>query len=124
MGKDSEVRNQMSEVGALGASEMFAKINAQPPLMRAKAWATYLGKEIDWTTTFFSGEIESGERVFLAFRHEASDKMIFVRVTLTDYPWLMSTRRGELVRLRGRIEDINPLTIDLEATSLEQVAST
>ena len=114
----------MAEVRALEASEIFAKINAQPPLMRAKAWATYLGKEIDWITTFFSGEIESEERVFLAFRHEASDKMIFVRVTLTDYPWLTATRRGELVRLRGRIKDISPLAINLEATSLEQVAST
>ena len=104
------------------AAKIFSEIEAGPPLMRAKARAVYIGNEIDWTAAFFSGEMEDEERAFLALRHEASDKMIFAHVSLLDYPWLQSTRRGEAVRLRGRIAEIGPLTIDLEVVSLSQVA--
>ena len=104
------------------AAKIFSEIEAGPPLMRAKARAAYIGKEVEWTAMFFSGEPENDERAFLAFRHEPSHKMIFARVALADYSWLQSTRRGELVRLHGRIADIGPLTIDLEGVSLIQVA--
>ncbi len=104
------------------AVRIFSEIEARPPLMRAKARATHIGKEVDWTATFFSGEPEDEQRVFLAFRHEASDKMIFTRVVMADYPWLQSMQRGALVRLHGRISDIGPLTIDLKAASLSPVA--
>src|SRR3989338_3076418 len=102
------------------ARRIFSEIEACPPLMRAQARAAHIGKEVDWTASFFSGEIENKEQTFVAFRHDASDKMLFARVKLADYPWLRSTKRGEVVRLRGRICDIGPLTIDLEAVSLAQ----
>ena len=104
------------------AVRIFSEIEACPPLMRAKARAAHVGKEVDWIASFFSGEIENKKRAFVAFRHEASDKMIFTRVSLADYPWLESARRGEPVRLQGRISGIGPLTIDLEAVSLSPVA--
>lgn len=103
------------------AVKIFSEIEAYPPLMRAKARAAHVGKEVDWTATFFSGEMEDEERAFVAFRHEASDKMLFARVSLADYPWLQSARRGEAVRLQGRISKIGPLTIDLEAVNLTQI---
>ena len=103
------------------AVKIFSEIEACPPLMRSKARAAHIGKEVDWTTTFFSGEMENEKRAFLAFRHEASDKMIFTRASLADYPWLQSSQRGEPVRLRGRISKIGPLTIDLEGVSLTQI---
>ena len=104
------------------AVKIFSKIEAYPPLMRSKARAAYIGKKVDWTATFFSGEMENKKRVFLAFKHEASDKMIFTRVKLADYPWLKTAQRGETVQLRGRIEKIDALTIDLESVSLTRVA--
>lgn len=104
------------------AVRIFSEIEACPPLMRAKARAAHIGKEVDWTASFFSGEMGDEERAFVAFRHEASDRMLFAHVTLAGHPWLQSTKRGELVRLRGRISDIGPLTIDLEAVSLAPVA--
>ena len=103
------------------AVKIFSEIEACPPLMRSKARAVHIGKEVDWTATFFSGEMENEKRAFLAFRHEVSDKMIFVRASLADYPWLQSAQRGEPVRLRGRISKIGPLTIDLEGVSLTQI---
>ncbi len=104
------------------AAKIFSEIETGPPLMRARARAAYLGKEIDWTAAFFSGDPEDEQRAFLAFRHEPSQKMIFVRVALADYPWLQSAQRGERVRLHGRISDVGSLTIDLEAVRLVQVA--
>ncbi len=103
------------------AAKIFSEIETGPPLMRAKARVVYIGEEIDWTAAFFSGEPEDEQRVFLAFRHEPSDKMIFTYVALADYPWLQSMQRGELVRLRGRIVDVGSLTIDLEVASLSEV---
>ena len=100
---------------------IFSEIKAHPPLMRTQARAVHIGKEVDWTATFFSGEMEDQERAFVALRHEASDKMLFALVDLISHPWLQSTQRGETLRLRGRISSIGPLTIELEAVSLAQV---
>ena len=104
------------------AVRIFSEIEACPPLMRAKARAAHVGKEVDWTASFFSGEMEDEVCAFVAFRHEVSDKMIFARISLADNPWLESAKRGEPVRLQGRISSIGPLTIDLEAVSLSPVA--
>ncbi len=104
------------------AVKVFSEIEACPPLMRSQARAAHIGKEVDWTATFFSGEMENKKRAFLAFRHEASDKMIFTRASLADYPWLQSAQHGEPVRLRGRISKLGPLSIDLEAAILTQIA--
>lgn len=103
------------------AAKIFSEIETLPPLIRSKARATYVGREVDWTAIFFSGEMENKKRAFLAFRHEASDKMIFTHANLTDYPWLQSMQRGELVQLRGWISKIGPVSIDLETLSLAQV---
>ena len=104
------------------AVKIFSEIEAYPPLMRSKARAAHIGTEVEWTATFFSGEIENEKCAFLAFRHEASRKMIFVRASLADHPWLQSAQRGDPVRLRGRISEVGPLTINLEAVSLTQIA--
>ena len=104
------------------AAKIFSEIETLPPLMRSKATATYVGREVDWTAEFFSGEMETKKRAFLAFRHEASDKMIFTHANLADYPWLQSMQRGELVQLRGRLSKIGPVTIEFEASNLSPVA--
>ena len=105
-----------------GAAKIFSEIESGPQLMRAKARSAYIGQEIDWTAEFFSGEPEDEQRAFLALRHEPSEKMIFVHINLADYPWLQSARRGEVIRLRGRISKVEALTIGLDAVSLTQVA--
>lgn len=104
------------------AAKIFSEIRTLSPLMRSKASAKYIGREVDWTAEFFSGEMETKKRAFLAFRHEASDKMIFTHANLADYPWLQSMQRGELVQLRGRISKVGPVSIDLETLSLTPVA--
>ncbi len=104
------------------AIKIFSEIEACPPLLRAKARAAHLGKEVDWIATFFSGEMEDAAHAFVALRHDAIDKMIFARVNLADHPWLQSAQRGEVVRLRGRISKIGPLTVALDAVSLTQTA--
>lgn len=105
------------------AVKIFSEIETYPPLMRAQARTTHVGKDVDWRATFFSGDMEDGQRVFVALRHEASDKMLFAHVRLADYPWLQSTPRGETLRVRGRIANIGPLSIDLEAVILSQRAT-
>lgn len=104
------------------AVKIFSEIETYPPLMRAQARAAHVGKDVDWTATFFSGDMEDEQRVFVALRHEASDKMLFAYVRLADHPWLQSTPRGETLRVRGRMANIGPLSIDLESVSLAQVA--
>lgn len=104
------------------ARKIFSEIEACPPLMRAKARTAHIGKEIDWTAMFFTGEIEDGGYAFVALRHEASGKMLLTYVSLADHPWLESTQRGEAVQVRGRIAKIGALSIDLDAVSLAQVA--
>ena len=104
------------------AIKIFSEIEACPPLMRGKASAAHVGKEVDWIAIFFSGEMESKERAFVAFRHEPSKRMIFAHVKIADYPWLQTAQRGEPVQLRGRIAGIDPLRIKLDAVSLTRVA--
>ena len=103
-------------------AKTLSEIEAGPPLRRARARAAYIGEAVDWTTVFFSGEPEGEQHAFLTFRHDPSQKMIFVRVSLVQYPWLQSAQRGESVRLRGQISAIDALTVDLEAATLSQVA--
>jgi hypothetical protein len=105
------------------AVKVFSEIEAGPPLMRTKRWRALIGKAVDWTATFFSGEPEREKRAFIALRHEASDKMLFASVKLADYPWLLSCQRGEELRVQGRISKIEPLTIHLETVHLTQAAA-
>ena len=104
------------------AIKIFAEIDACLPLMRAKLRATHLGKSVDWTATFFSGELESNGRAFVALRHEASNKMLLASVKLDDHAWLLSCPRGEEVQVQGRIAKISALTIDLKTVRLTRVA--
>lgn len=104
--------------------KIFSEIESSPPLMRGKARAALVGKEVDWTAEFFSGELEGAKRAFIAFRHAASDKMLFASVDLDDYPWLLSCQRGETVRVQGQISKVEPLSIALKAVSLAQISGT
>jgi len=105
------------------AVKIFSEIETYPPLMRASARAAHVGKEVDWRAAFFSGDMGDGQRVFVALRHEASDKVLFAHVRLADHPWLQSTPRGETLRVQGRLADIGPLSIDLEAVTLAQAVA-
>jgi len=109
----------MSTVRALSASEIFADIKAQPPLMREQAAKAYLGQEVDWALTFTNGSEEPIGRAWLMLRRNPRDlELIVGGVSLATYPSLRSLRPGEPVRVRGRIRKANPLYIELEITDL------
>ena len=113
------VRRRASGAGSLEPSEIFAKIEACPPLMREQAKAAYLGKEVAWPVIFVDGYEQSSGHARLTFQYQPSEvKFIGATARLSDYPWLKSTRAGETIRLRGRIRSINTLAIELDLKEL------
>ena len=103
-------------------SELFAKIDACPPLMREQAKAMYLGKEVDWILNLVNGWAERSEHARLALRQERSNvQFVIATVPLSDCPWLRHVHTGERLRIRGRIADIDGMSIELEGTSVSQL---
>jgi hypothetical protein len=109
----------MSNVTFLDPANIFAEIEAHPPLMRAEAANTYVGKDIDWLLTFFSGHELGIGRARLTFRIASQGiGMVVGAVSLSDYPWLKSLHADEPVRVRGRIRKIDTMSIELEISEL------
>ena len=112
-----------SEISAVDPSEIFAKIEASPPLMREQVKAAYVGKKVDCTATFLDGHVDPDGFARLAFHYDPHEvRMLIVRVALVNYPWLRTTRSGEAVRLHGRISKIENLSIELETATVTQLA--
>ena len=109
----------MSDVTFLDSANIFAEIDAHPPLMREEAVKTYAGKDVDWLLTFFSGREFGSGGVRLTFRVASQGLgMVVGAVSLSDYPWLRSLHADEVVRVRGRIHTIDTLSIELEISEL------
>ena len=103
----------------LSPSEIFAEVEACPPLMREQAKAAYIGKEVAWPAIFANGYEQSLGQVRLMFQPDPTQvKFIGTTVCLLDYPWLKSTRAGETIHARGRIKNIDALRIELELSDL------
>ena len=108
-----------AEVEMLKPAEIYADIDSNPPLMQEDAKAKYLGHEVDWQLTFFSGSVEKNGQARLAFHHEPRTMGLVVgSVSLPDYPWLKSLRADEAVRVRGRICSVDYMAITLERLEL------
>ena len=109
---------QMTETQALEPSAIYADIDSYPPLMRQEAKEKYIGREVDWLLAFFNGSVEKG-RAHLSFHCESRImQLVGGTISLSDYPWLKSLRADEVVRVRGRISGIDPMTIKLDQLEL------
>ncbi len=107
----------------LEPGDIFAEIEACPPLMRTQTKAVYIGREVDWTLTFADGYEDRPGYARVMFHYQPHEvKFIAMGVPLADYPWLRPTHPGEVIRVRGRIADIGTLSIELQEASLMQLA--
>ena len=112
----------MAEMRTLEPEAIFSEISAQPPLRRDEARASYVGREVDWTLVYIDGWEQSRGRARLAFKQERSIvKCVFATVPLADCPWLKHMHAGEIMRVRGRIAELNRLTLTLKGASVSQV---
>jgi len=112
----------MVDTTALEPEAIFSAVSAQPPLRRDEARASYVGREVDWTLVYIDGWEQSRGRARLAFKQERSiARCVFASVPLTDCPWLKHLHAGEIMRVRGRIAELNQLTITLRGASVSQV---
>lgn len=121
MGRGSEVGGQRAEVRtakrgrAPTPAQIFAKIEAQPPLMRQQAAGAYIGKEVHWALTFSNGSESRPGEAWLIFRFDSHDlKMVTGCALLSDYPSLRVIRPGETVLVHGRIKKIDELGLSIE----------
>ena len=123
MGKGSEIRSQMTEVRKTAEvpipSQIYADIEAQPPLMRAEAARAYIGAEVDWPVTFADGHETDPGQARLSFRFKPNEvRTVVGEASLSRYPQLRSMRVGEPLHVRGNIHKINTLIIELDITDL------
>lgn len=109
----------MSNETMIRPNEIFAAIKAQPPLMRGEAAKRYIGQSVDWLVSFVDGSEHSDGIVEVMFRIAPGDlKMVVGRVPLASYPQLRIMPSEAGVRLRGRIQRINGLFIELKIEDL------
>ena len=111
--------DSISKVRAPTPTEIFAAIEAQPPLMRAETARAYIGTEVDWPVTFADGHETDPGQARLSFRFEPNEvRKVVGEASLSRYPQLRSMQVGEPLHVRGKIHEINTLIIELEITNL------
>ena len=123
MGNGSEIRSQMTEVRKTAEvptpSQIFADIEAQPPLMRPQTARAYRGMAVDWSLTFANAKADRAGEVSVYFHSESHRlSMVTGKVSLRRYPQLKQLRIGTLVHVRGKIREADTLFIELELTDL------
>jgi len=103
-------------------SQLFAHLEAQPPLMRASAGNAYVGKEVNWNLMFVDGsERVTGKASLIFDTGVLGDRMIRGDVSLTEHPYLRSLPSGEPVRVRGTIRRVDALFVELEVAEMTLV---
>ena len=102
----------------LTPADIYADIESYPPLMQDEIKEKYVGQEVEWLVSFFSGSIHGG-KARLMFHH-ASRRIGGVTgvVALAEYPWLKSLRVDEPTRVKGRIRQIDAMAIELDILGL------
>ena len=102
--------------------EIYAEINSHPPLMQAEVQEQFLGQDIEWPLTFVSGTADKRGGAQLTFRFKPSHPRpfagIYGEVPLSEYPWLKTLPADTPVRVKGRIRQVNELTIKLDILEL------
>ena len=109
----------MPHVKSLEAGNIFAQIDARPPLMRQAAARTYIGSEVDWPMIYRDGyELSSGWVRLLFTPERKSLQMIAGTAALSDYPQLKRLQVGAAVRVCGTISKVEALQIELDIRRL------
>jgi len=109
----------MAEVSSIEPGQIFADIQAQPPLMRQQAANAYLGREVHWALTFEDGNEDQSGEAWVVFRFDSHNvRMVEGRVSLSVYPSLRSMRSGETALVHGWVCKIGALSIELEIQDL------
>lgn len=109
----------MPEVKTFESGEIFAAIEAQPPLMRPQAACAYRGLEGDWPLTFANAQEGRSGEVRLYFNIEPhSIKLVSGNVSLRKYPQLRQLQVGTPIRVHGTIRNIDALFIKLDIRNL------
>ena len=107
--------DSISKVRVPTPAEIFAAIEAQPPLMGQQAAGAYISEEVHWVLTFSNGSESRPGEAWLIFQFDSHDlKMVTGRAVLSDYPSLRVIRPGETVLVRGRIKKIDELGLSIE----------
>ena len=103
----------------LEPSQIFAEVNACPPLMREQTKAKYLGQEVIWNGLFADGyEDQLGQARISLYFDQNDVRIIVASIVLLDYPWLKSMPAGSPLNIRGRISKIGALSIELDHSIL------
>ena len=109
----------MSELESVEPAEIFAEMDAQPPLVRQQAAAIYLDREVCWSLRFANATEPNQGQAHLIFRFDPYDiRMVVGDILLSEYPSMMGARVEENVLVRGRIRKIDNLCIKLEIHDL------
>ena len=109
----------MSEIGSFEPADIFATIEARPPLMRKEAAASFIGREVNWTLTFSNGSEERPGQAWLIFRSDPHNmRMVAGYASLADHPSLKTLQRNETVLVSGWVRKIDALYIELEIRDL------
>ena len=108
----------MTKATALTLSEIERDVCSYPPLRREEIRKTYVGKEVDWQTTFTNGWNEQKGQAGVVFQVEPLGLTIFGTVSLASYPWLESLGVGEAVQVRGTIRKLDGVSITLDIREL------
>lgn len=109
---------------ALSPREIIDDIGSRPSLQQRDVIKSYIGNRVDWLLEFAGAkEKQDGQvRVFLRTpRAGFPDFPVIVvgEVKLSTYPWLNITHDGSVVRVQGKIRDIDELGIKLDDVQLE-----
>ena len=100
-------------------SEIFAEVEARPPLMRPRFAEKYLGVEVDWPVRFADAWEKDAEMLRVAFHLEAATiQAIMGEVRRADHPQLERLHAREPLRVRGRIRSVRAHWIELDITEL------
>lgn len=109
----------MSDVRSIEPPAIFAEIDAQPPLMRQRAAAIYLGKEVCWSLKFRNAtEFSPGQaHLMFGFGNEIV-RMVTGEISLATHPGLVTARVGENLLVRGHLRRIDNMTIELDISDI------
>ena len=114
---DGEGADMPSDV--ITPSEIFAEVEALPPLMRPRFAEKYLGVEVDWPVRFADAWEKDAEMLRVAFHLEvATIQAIMGEVRRSEHPQLERLHAREPLRVHGRIRRVERLSIELDITEL------
>jgi len=104
---------------SLKISEIREAINKAAPLQKDIIKGSFKNILIEWDLALFRAEIEDKGIVRLVFTtRDLTNYLVLCRVPVADYPELNILHEGARIKVRGRIEKVDSLSIDLKDVML------